>query len=365
MAHGAALSTEPSGLLAERGYGALDRLTHRLALGSPALAELSFDLDQKFSGAMRLEQAVGEMPHVFVTGLARAGTTALLRALHSTGAFRSLTYRDMPFPLAPNLWARMSRRWRENHVAQERAHGDGMAIDADSPEALEEVFWRVHAGRDYIRRKALVSHPVDEVLARRFRRYVAAILASAPAGQQRYLSKNNNNILRLSDLRTAFPRALILLPFRHPADHALSLWRQHLHFCAVQAADRFVRSYMDWLVHREFGSGHLRFRLDGASASLLPEVSPDRPDYWLALWIEVHEVLLTHVQEGNLFVCHEKLCADPSLWARLCARLDLPGATDPGFRLASSLGANGFNPLLMDRARHLYDDLCRRADASC
>lgn len=80
---------------------ALDRALHRLALGSPAVAEIAFGLDRIVS---RAGPGDPEARHVFVCGLARAGTTALTRRLHASGAFASLTYRDMPFVLAPNLW---------------------------------------------------------------------------------------------------------------------------------------------------------------------------------------------------------------------------------------------------------------------
>src|SRR3546814_6546092 len=108
--------------------------------------------------ASKAGEAVPEViagEHVFVTGLARAGTTVMLRHLHRSGAFRSLTYRDMPFVLAPNLWQRFSARWQERQEERLRAHGDRLMVNADSPEALEEVFWRIFTGREYIRRDGL------------------------------------------------------------------------------------------------------------------------------------------------------------------------------------------------------------------
>lgn len=46
-------------------------------------------------------------------------------------------------------------------------------------------------------------------------------------GGARYLSKNNNNILRLEALATSFPDALLIHPFRDPLQQALSLLSQH------------------------------------------------------------------------------------------------------------------------------------------
>ena len=125
-------------------YGALDRLLHRLALQVGPIAEMSFDVDQRMAGG-RSRDIVG-LRSRFVAGLARAGTTVLMRRFHTTGAFRSLTYRDMPFVLAPNLWRRLMRSSRREVAATERAHGDSMLVDVDSPESLDEVFWRIFAG---------------------------------------------------------------------------------------------------------------------------------------------------------------------------------------------------------------------------
>ena len=62
--------------------------------------ETSFDIERaRF--ARRAREAM-QGPPVFVCGLARAGTTVFMRLLHASGAFASPTYRDMPFPLAPN-----------------------------------------------------------------------------------------------------------------------------------------------------------------------------------------------------------------------------------------------------------------------
>ncbi len=340
-------------------YGRADRLFHWLALGLPALAELSFDLDQKACAPLRDRASVAVGRHVFVSGLARAGTTVLLQALHETGAFRSLRYRDMPFPLAPNVWKRVSRRWQVAAVHQERAHGDRIATSVESPEALEQVFWRIFAGGDYIRKTALVPHePSAETLAR-FQDYVGAVLASGEPGQGRYLSKNNNNILRLPSLHAAFPQARFLVPFRDPRTHAASLLRQHRHFCAVQKATPFVRRYMDWLVHHEFGLGHRPFRFadwDGTQRS------PEEPDYWLALWVEVHEALAGLEGERLRFVCHEDLCRDPMTWDVLVEDLDLPReGKRAAFVLASGREGPSFSPALVTRAREVYEALRARA----
>ena len=68
--------------------------------------------------------------NVFVAGLARSGTTILLNALYSSNQFSSLSYKDMPFVLAPNLWSRLSFKKQESNLV-ERAHGDGIKVSIE------------------------------------------------------------------------------------------------------------------------------------------------------------------------------------------------------------------------------------------
>ena len=118
-------------VLSRSDYGFGARLLHRLALGSRAVAETAMDLDRNMFRAD--PEAVAGGKHVFVSGLARAGTTILMRQLHATGQFRSLTYRDMPFVLAPNLWAKLTGRAQKSGTARERRASSPSATHPESP----------------------------------------------------------------------------------------------------------------------------------------------------------------------------------------------------------------------------------------
>lgn len=338
-------------------YSAGDQLLHRLALDSPAVAGLAFRLDQRLAGPPGASAARAD--HVFVSGLARSGTTVLMRRFHASGDFRSLTYRDMPFVLAPNLWQRISALSRKRGEATERAHGDRLLVDFDSPESLDEVFWRVFDGAAYIRSTNLVPHAPDAGLVERYRRYVHAILASAPG--QRYLAKNNNNILRLAAIRAAFPDALILVPFRDPLDHADSLLRMHRTFVAQQAADPFVRDYMGWLGHHEFGSDHRPFRFGDAPG---PAGDPQSIDYWLDRWIEAYRHVESNLPAGAVLVCYEDLCTDPGVWCRLADAAGVPRESPAYAPLARNESrASGGDPERLAQAQALYQRLRQRAAA--
>jgi hypothetical protein len=105
-------------------YSFGSRLLHQLALSSGFVAETALDIElSRYSKKCNFSH---DQPHVFVAGLARAGTTLLMRILYETGNFCSLTYRDMPFVLAPNTWYELTGTNRREMVARERAHGDGV-----------------------------------------------------------------------------------------------------------------------------------------------------------------------------------------------------------------------------------------------
>ena len=117
-------------------YSWLEQKLHKFALSSQFMREVTFDFE---SNNIAPSSEPGE--HVFITGLARSGTTILLNALYKSNIFASLSYADMPFVLAPNLWSKISLK-RGDTELNERAHGDGIKVSTDSPEAFEEVFWK-------------------------------------------------------------------------------------------------------------------------------------------------------------------------------------------------------------------------------
>lgn len=285
-------------------YGFAARLLHRLALGSQTIARASFEIDRLASQA----EPASEGKHVFIAGFARAGTTILLRVLLQAGRFCSLTYRNMPFVLMPNVWNRLSAAFYKQGSKTQRAHGDRLLVDFDSAEAFEEVFWRVFCGADYIFDDRLSAHEVNPETIRLFRQFVAQILHGTD--HHMYLSKNNNNILRLNSIRRAFPNAVILVPFRKPRQQCASLLRQHLNFTVRQSEDRFTRDYMDWLGHHEFGVGHRPFRFPGTESATNGNADTHKIDYWLEQWVYAYRWALDSDSAGIQFVAYERLCRD-------------------------------------------------------
>lgn len=337
-------------------YSFIDRMLHRLILGSPARGEMLLDIEHSMAPAP--PEGFAAAPHVFVSGLARAGTTIMMRALHESGQFASLTYKDMPFVMAPGLWAKMSGGARRNAEAKERAHADGILVNVDSPEALEEPFWQTFAREDYIRPDRLQPHTADDDTIEKYRMFVGHVLSSY--GRGRYLAKNNNAILRFPSILKALPGAVIIIPFRDPVTQALSLKAQHDMFAAT--SDKFTRDYMRWLAHHEFGPDQRPFAMNGE----MPPGGPSDINYWLSMWVSVYDTLAGQVEDdlaagrGALLpVAYEGVCApDSKIWTSLCDRLGL-GTVSENFHPATVKPApEEVDAALLARARNVYERLC-------
>lgn len=334
------------------------RVFQQITLGSNAIAELTFDLEKAMYGKRAATVECG--PPIFVTGMARAGTTALLRALYAQGIFATLTFRDLPFLLAPNIWNRISARYRHDIAAQPRGQDDGILQNLDSPEALEEVFWRVHDGIRYIGKGSLKAYTPPLETLNDYRVYVRLILLRH--GGRRYLAKNNNNVLRLSGLLHAFPDALIVHPFRDPVQHIASLMHHFDHAVKTQATDRFKLSYMNHLAHHEFGLAHRPFSFPGK-----PVRGSDvkDPNYWLGHWIDLHSFLIDQpepVRRQQMFIDIDAAASSSKAADALIFRMI--GAEPqpyPAFRTAVKRVVEGLHPQALQQANDVASEMRRRS----
>lgn len=274
-------------------YNFWQQLLHRIALSSRFMREMMFDFEK--SAFLKKSNTEIQNP-VFVTGLARAGTTILLEAIHESGEFASLSYSDMPFLMAPNLWKKISKTDGAQQKI-ERAHSDGLMVNANSPEAFEEVFWATHTRQDGIAQ---------------FKNYIKLILYNYQ--KFRYLSKNNQNVNRIDVLQKLLPRAKILVVFKEPINHASSLLKQHIGFCKAQQQDSFVKNYMDWIKHSEFGLSY-----QPITSENLRHKNPDCIDHWLEQWHLLYDKLINHYEDDpNIVFINGDLLHSKGSWGKIC-----------------------------------------------
>ena len=212
--------------------------------------------------------------NVFITGLPRSGTTSLLNFLFSSNEYAALTYNNMPFILSPNFSKLFHKK---NIIKKERLHRDGIDFDNNSPEALDEIFFDNN----------------EEFVRNELENYIQLIL----------LSNNKSKYLRIDIIQSIFPNSIFLIPIREPLQHANSLLNQHLHFSQLQKEDDFIRRYMNYLGHNEFGLNHKPWN-DPINHQDLNKI-----DYWLEQWCLFYQNILNKYQFHNNchFVIYEEL----------------------------------------------------------
>ena len=320
-------------------YSVLQRLLHRTILSSQLMREIMFDVEQSIF--LKKDDNFDD-DHVFVAGLARSGTTILLNAIYQSNQFASLTYDDMPFILAPNFWAKI--RPRKSHgELQERAHGDGVTVSTNSPEAFEEVYWKTFGDDLKIREKFFIK-------------FIALILKKN--NKTRYLSKNNQNIRRLDLISEIFPRSKILIPFRDPLQQALSLFSQHMKFVKEQNEDTFVRDYMKWIGHSEFG---LDYRMIHPSNLLYPNVKEF--NHWLEQWYLTYKSVLElpDKHEEIYLIGYESLCSNPMVWVNVKDLLGINQEIKFLFKESKKVIGQTFDNNLSDKCYRLYESLVSKS----
>jgi hypothetical protein len=317
-------------------YSKIDRGIHNLAFRSGTLLHVLNDFEHTFL-SKTWDGIKTEQP-IFITSLPRAGTTIILKALCRIPGLATHTYRDMPFILTPVLWNKFSKKFNIQGMQRERAHGDGLSISVDSPEAFEEVLWKKYFTRKYTNRYIMLWETVDDTFFNFFQEHIKKILSLRQFENivnRRYISKNNANISRIRILKMMFPDAFIIVPLRNPVEQSISLWRQHHNFIKLHANDHFSQKYMGDIGHYEFGALHRPFQFPNFE-SLTKGLKPKSVDYWLAYWISAFQYLSE--QEGISLLCYEKLCHTGSAgFATLCNHLKLTVTEDQVYKGASIL----------------------------
>jgi hypothetical protein len=314
-------------------YSWLQKKLHQLALSPQFLREAAFDLE-----STTIKAVADSEDHIFVSGLARSGTTILLNAIYKSDSFASLSYSDMPFVLAPNLWSKISFTNTPSETL-ERAHGDGIQIATESPEAFEEVFWKTF-------------DDTDDETQEKFKRYIDLILIKN--GKKRYLSKNNQNIRRLEIISGTFPNAKILIPFRSPIQHAKSLLTQHTKFISDSKSDKFISDYMKWIGHTEFGPNYSPIYSEDLQFNNAADIN-----HWLEQWYHTYKNCLETVghKPNVYFVCYEQLCNSPSYWHNLLEILNVEKRYDFPFRESNKEVSDLVRGDYFQKASSLYEQL--------
>jgi len=258
---------------------------------------------------------------VYVSGLARSGSTLLLEILAQTPGIVSQCYKDFPPVFTPYAWNTMLKHMgTANAAPSERAHKDGILVTQDSPEAMEEPIWTSFFPNAHNPTVSNVLGPDTDnpEFASFYSSHIKKLLAVHDG--QRYLAKANYQVTRLEYLLTLFPDARFVLPVREPATHIASLIKQHDLFSRGQSANKRARDHLLRVGHHEFGLDRVPINTgDNLATAEIAELWDDGEelDGWIRYWNMIYGFLIDRV-EGNKklaeavkFVVFEDLCANP------------------------------------------------------
>ncbi|HEX2478698.1 MAG TPA: sulfotransferase [Geminicoccaceae bacterium] len=258
---------------------------------------------------------------IYISGVARAGSTILLETLAQHPDLASHRYRDYPPVFTPYWWNRFLEHVPQRDSAPaERTHRDGIAITPESPEAFEEVIWMAFFSglHDPARSAVLPSdarHPEFEAFYRDHIRKLVRI-----RGGKRYLSKDNYIVSRLEYLLKLFPDARFVIPVRDPAWHIASLMKQHALFCAGEQRHPEALRHMQRVGHFEFGLDRRAINVgDPASLAQITDAwaSGDEVEGWARYWAYIYGHMADRLvanpalRDAALVVRFEELCRSP------------------------------------------------------
>lgn len=281
-------------------YNEISKLFHRLVLDHPSLGLKLLKREIKKQSV----QLKNKDKFLVVSGLARSGTTSLMNAIFESGSFASLSYSNMPFLLSPRSWKKLYRPGTENSA--ERSHKDGILINLESNEALEEYFFKAITSDSFIEKKTLNEHSISKKDYNLYLNYQKLIFNKS---NKFYLSKNNNMLLRYRSIRKFNEDFIFIVLFRDPLSHAASLLRMHKKFSNQQAIDPFVLEYMNWLGHHEFGENIKPFNF----GQNIPDGDKESLDFWLKSWINYYSYASNITDKNMYYICYETYCMNPNM----------------------------------------------------
>ncbi|TWX63305.1 sulfotransferase [Colwellia sp. C1TZA3] len=298
--------------VSQEGYNLFDKALHHCAFKTVKL-QLKIALYETEKYQVKKQKISLNNP-VFITSLPRAGTSILLNVLTNTEHFSFQTYQDMPFIFLPLIWDEFSRKFGKKATQVERAHKDGLEISLHSPEAFEEAFFKAFWPQHYDKAKIPIwdtNHNLayDEFFKSHIQKLIFRDKHKGHLNRTRYISKNNLNITRVSYLSQLFPTATILIPFREPLQHAMSLLLQHLNFTQHHVNDEFSKKYMTDIGHFDFGQNLKTVNFTNGSDK--SEYREDTLNFWLEYWIETYSYLISNKTENCIFFNFDLLCQSP------------------------------------------------------
>jgi hypothetical protein len=255
---------------------------------------------------------------IYITGLARAGTTIVLEMLSKHPDLASHRYKHLLVPYIP-YWTNVFTK-RTNFLKEptERIHSDGILVNRNSPEAVEEMIWQKFFDNLHNEK---TSNIIDkENTNRRFEKFYYNHIRKLLVSQDkpRYLAKNNYNVTRLEYLLKLFPDSKFLLIIRNPINHIASLIKQTKLFTKLEGKIPLLKNWEEMIGHHEFGRNKVFINVGNTKqVEKIRKLLKNKKTYiegWARYWVSIYDFVANqldsneHLKKSTLVIKYDELC---------------------------------------------------------
>ncbi|NVM29629.1 MAG: sulfotransferase [Candidatus Helarchaeota archaeon] len=259
---------------------------------------------------------------IYITGLARAGTTIILEMLSKHPDVATHRYKHLLMPYIPHWLSQIVKKTNYYTKPTERVHKDGILVTRDSPEAVEEILWLNFFDNLYDENSSHVlgmnvSHPKFEKF---YRNNILKLMFNERSN--RYIAKNNYNVTRMEYLLQLFPSSKFLLIIRNPVNHIASLIKQTRLFLEMERVKPLLYKWSRVIGHREFG--HRRVCVNVGNTDTIHKIRQlwrIKETYvkgWAYYWSSVYDFVANllesneKIKNATLLIRYEDLCGEPA-----------------------------------------------------
>ncbi len=282
----------------------------------------SFFLDKLETFALynEIDKIKIEKP-IYITGLARAGTTIILEMLSKHSDVSTHRYKHILMPYLPYWFSLIADKINIYTKPFERFHKDGIIVSRESPEAIEEILWRKFLDNNHNENISKVlnldfSNPKFE---RFYRTHIRKLIFNQKGS--RYLTKNNYHVTRLEYLLRLFPDSKFLIIIRDPIRHIASLIKQTNLILRMEKQHPLLTDWLRISGHNEFGHHQLCINVGNKEIihkiRRLWRIKEDYVKGWAYYWRSIYNFLANqldankNLKKASLIVRYHDLCTTP------------------------------------------------------
>ena len=261
---------------------------------------------------------------IFICGLARSGTTAILNLLNNHKETGSFEYRDLPYTKTLIFWNKINSLFYRGLKKKGRIHGDDMEVDQYSPDSLEEIIWGDFL-QDY-NNSGFFTFLDQDYTNRNFENYfynqIRKIL-KVRGNKKRYLSKANYNIFRIKYIKKLFPDSKIIVCFRDPIETSVSSAKVHQIFLNLSKENRYFDKRLNIMCHFEFGN--LRKNISDKYNDFDIVNFKEQECFYLKQWHMIYSMVINEYKNLSdvIFLDNSTFFENPNLIKNLLNKLEL------------------------------------------